>query len=235
MTRSLTAVQALSQVDPQFAELVDVLFGKAVDPRDVWEFVYTPDGVAKMLASDVSKAGPDQSDLHLPSGRLIPVLKARRKSAGAAKVRKAARPDESMDVVWAGEFAKMDTDKRQVFGWASIVSIDGEPVVDKQGDWMDPEDIEKAAYKYVVESRKGGHQHKRELDGAPFHASDMIESFVITPEKIEKMHLPPETPCGWWVGYKVNDEEAWQKVKKGEVTGFSIHGRGKRRPMEANV
>jgi hypothetical protein len=61
----------------------------------------------------------------------------------------------------------------------------------------------------------------------------MIESFVMTPEKIEKMGMPDSTPVGWWVGYKIHDEDAWQKVKKGEVTGFSIHGRGKRKEVVA--
>jgi hypothetical protein len=101
------------------------------------------------------------------------------------------------------------------------------PVIDRQGDYMTPEDLEKAAYDYVVKSRKGGDQHQRDGEN-PFHASNMIESFVITPEKIEKMGLPSDTPVGWWVGYKVEDDRTWDKVKKGLVTGFSIHGRGKR-------
>lgn len=141
--------------------------------------------------------------------------------------------EDGFDVTWYGEFAKADDDKRQVFGWASVVSLDGLPVVDRQGDWITPDEIEKAAYKYVHESRKGGHQHKRTDDDQPFHASDMIESIVFTPEKIAKMGLPDDFPVGWWVGYQVRDEDTWAKVKKGEVTGFSIHGRGRRRPVEA--
>jgi hypothetical protein len=143
-----------------------------------------------------------------------------------------SKSDDDFDITWAGEFAKADEDKRQVFGWASIVEVDGQPVVDRQGDWISPEEIEKAAYQYVLNSRKAGHQHKRDGD-QPFHAGDMIESFVMTPEKVEKMGLPDSTPIGWWVGYKIHDDDAWQKVKKGEVTGFSIHGRGKRK--EAGV
>jgi len=139
--------------------------------------------------------------------------------------------EDSFGVTWAGEFSKMDEDKHQVFGWASIVEIDGEPIVDRQGDWIEPDEIEKAAYKYVMESRKGGHQHKRTEDGQPFHASNMIESIVFTPEKIEKMGLPEDFPVGWWVGYKVHDDETWSKVKKGDITGFSIHGRGKRKQI----
>lgn len=145
---------------------------------------------------------------------------------------KAVTDIDRTSVTWDVEFSKIDEDKHQVFGWASIVELNGEPVIDRQGDFISPEEIEKAAYKYVVESRKGGHQHKRDGD-EPFHASDMIESIVFTDEKIAKMGLPLDFPRGWWVGYKVHDEDAWQKVKKGEVTGFSIHGRGKRQEVAA--
>jgi hypothetical protein len=237
MTKSQTAVAALTEMDPQFAELVEVLFGKSVDARDVWQFVYTPEGVSKML--EVSKMGPTASDLHVNTsvGRLVPTLKRRRKIQDE-ETRKEASPvsksDDGVDLVWEGTFSKLDDDKHVAFGWASVVSVDGEPVTDKQGDEIDWEDLEKAAYAYVMKSRKGGSQHRRDGE-EPFHASDMIESFVVTPEKIEKMHLPPETPIGWWVGYHYHDEDTWQDIKKGRKTGFSVHGRGKRRPMEVEA
>lgn len=137
---------------------------------------------------------------------------------------------DDLDITWEGEIAKMDTDRRQVFGWASVVEVNGEPVVDLQGDFITVDEIEKAAYSYVQKSRKGGDMHQREGDG-PKHVSDMIESFVVTPEKIEKMGLPASTPVGWWVGFQVNDDETWNLVKSGKRTGFSVHGRGKREPL----
>ena len=51
----------------------------------------------------------------------------------------------------------------------------------------------------------------------------------VTPEKLEKMGLADDAlPHGWWVGFKVNDDAQWERVKKSERTGFSIHGSGKR-------
>lgn len=138
------------------------------------------------------------------------------------------KADDS-EILWEGEFSKVDTDKRQVFGWASIVKKDGEDIVDLQGDYIDIDEIEKSAYDYVIKSRKGGNQHARAGE-EPLHVSDMIESFIVTPEKIEKMGLPEDTPLGWWVGFKVNDDETWAQVKEGKRTGFSIHGRGRRVP-----
>ena len=230
---SFEVVKSLTEVDPGFVELCKTLFGDAVHAEDVWTYLYTPEGISKM--------GPGQSDVHVNNagkGKLVPrertpqipkMINPKKKDGTIIDNTDAmSKSDDDFDITWAGEFAKADEDKRQVFGWASIVEVDGKPVIDRQGDWITPEEIEKAAYQYVLNSRKAGHQHKRDGD-QPFHAGDMIESFVMTPEKVEKMGLPEETPIGWWVGYKIHDDDAWQKVKKGEVTGFSIHGRGKRK------
>ena len=63
-------------------------------------------------------------------------------------------------------------------------------------------------------------------------ASNMIESFVVTQEKKQALGLP-RAPTGWWVGFQVNDPELWSKVKSGQRTGFSIHGRGVRSSTNA--
>jgi hypothetical protein len=149
------------------------------------------------------------------------------------------KADDSYDVTWSGEFSKRDDEKRQVFGWANVSEIDGQPVLDRQGDFVPVDEMEKSAYDYVINSRKGGDMHKRVKKGLttnfgdePLHTSDLIESMIVTPEKLQKMGVPAEVsksvPVGWWVGFQVNDEEQWQMVKNGERTGFSIHGRGKR-------
>jgi hypothetical protein len=137
---------------------------------------------------------------------------------------------ELAEVTWTGEIAKVDADKRQVFGWASVSAVNGQPVVDLQGDVVPIEEMEESAYRYVIESRKGGDMHRRVAKAdQPLHVADMIESFVVTPEKLEKMGLPGNAlPHGWWVGYKVNNDEQWNLVKSGARTGFSIHGKGTR-------
>ena len=132
-----------------------------------------------------------------------------------------------MDLIWEGEISKTNADKQQLFGWASVIEIDGEQITDLQGDRISPDEMEKSAYEFVVKSRKGGDMHLRD-NWAPIHKSDMIESFMVTPEKRDAMGLPSSVPTGWWVGFQVNDPEVWAKVKSGERTGFSIHGRGRR-------
>lgn len=126
------------------------------------------------------------------------------------------------------EITKMDTDKRQVFGWASVTKKDGELVKDLQGDMIDTPDLEEAAYEYILKSRKGGHEHQRTVDGEPVHVADIIESFVVTPLKKSAMGLPDDMPEGWWIGMKVNDDKVWELAKSGELAGFSVHGKGRR-------
>lgn len=134
------------------------------------------------------------------------------------------------DVEFMCEISKVDTEKRQVFGWASISKMDGEYVKDRQGDVIDTDELERAAYEYVLRSRKGGHEHQKGEEG-PVHVSDLIESIVITDEKKKSLGLPDEMPEGWWVGFKVNDDKVWELAKSGELAGFSIHGKGKRVPL----
>jgi hypothetical protein len=184
----------------------------------------------------VKKSEPGSADVHsLSAGKLKLIAAKKGYQKGkpfAEKGIEQAKDKLSKSITWEGEISKVDTDKRQVFGWASIVEVDGQPVVDLQGDYIDIDEIEKSAYEYVIKSRKGGDMHRRNSDDSPVHASDMIESFIVTPEKKEKLGLPDSMPTGWWVGYQINDDEAWNLVKSGKRTGFSIHGRGQRTPSE---
>lgn len=140
---------------------------------------------------------------------------------------------EVHDVEIGGTFSKFDTEKRRAYGWASVVSMDGEPVVDRQGDYIGLDDIEEAAYTYVRKSRVTGDMHRRTttLDGqdAPHKAGELIESVVFTPDKCHAMGLPASFAGKWWMGVQVEDDQVWDEVKKGRRTGFSIHGKGLRK------
>jgi len=138
------------------------------------------------------------------------------------------KADGTVDVTWTGEFSKLDDDQRLAFGWASVTELNGSPVIDRQGDYITTDDIEKAAYDYVHKSRVGGDMHRRAGE-APHKVSDLVESIVFTDDKIAKMGLPHDFPRGWWVGFKIHDDDTWAEVKKGGRTGFSIHGKGMRK------
>lgn len=159
-------------------------------------------------------------------------INAARQNAGQQGVYGKSAGHQPVDFVVTGEFSKLDADKHLAFGWASVTELHGSPVVDKQGDYITTSDIEDAAYGYVQKCRVGGDMHRRtpSMQGdSAFKVSDLIESIVFTDEKVAKMGLPDDFPRGWWVGFKIHDEPTWQMVRKGERTGFSIHGRGMRK------
>ena len=103
------------------------------------------------------------------------------------------------------------------------ITESGEQIEDWQEDMIDPEVLEDAAYQFVELYREGGEMHER---GG---AAVLIESMVFTEKKMETLGIPKGTlPVGWWIGFKVLDEEVWEKVKDGTYTMFSIEGEAER-------
>lgn len=125
---------------------------------------------------------------------------------------------------------KTDDEKRLVFGWANIaITADGEQLVDLQKDLIDPEDLEEAVYKYVLEFRDGGEEHIPSMR----KKATLVESVMFTKEKMKAMGIPEGiVPEGWWIGFYVKDDEAWEKVKNGTYQMFSIEGRAIREDYE---
>ena len=116
---------------------------------------------------------------------------------------------------------KKKDEKKQVFGWALVAEDEkGEPVVDRQGDIVDENEMERFAYNFTADSRQMGVMHKS-LGGGK-----LIESFVATREK-QKLLGVDFGKSAWWVGWQL-DDDSWERVKSGELTSFSIHGKGQR-------
>lgn len=119
---------------------------------------------------------------------------------------------------------KSDDEKMLAFGWASVsIRVDGEVIEDWQGDVIEPEELEEAAYEYVRLYRDGGEMHER---GG---VAVLVESVVFTEEKIAAMGIPAGIlPVGWWIGFKVLDKAVWEKIKDGTYPMFSIEGEAER-------
>ena len=128
---------------------------------------------------------------------------------------------------------KTDDDKRLVFGWASIsITVDGEQLEDRQKDMIDPEDLEEAAYEYVLNFRDTGEEHIQTMR----KKGKLVESCVFTAEKQKAIGIPEGTlPIGWWIGFKIEDDAAWERVKNGTYRMFSIEGKANRVPVEKSV
>lgn len=128
---------------------------------------------------------------------------------------------------------KTDDDKRLIFGWASIsITVDGEQLEDRQKDMIDPEDLEEAAYEYVLNFRDTGEEHIQSMR----KKGKLVESCVFTAEKQKAIGIPEGTlPIGWWIGFKIEDDDAWARVKNGTYKMFSIEGKANRIPVEKSV
>lgn len=117
------------------------------------------------------------------------------------------------------QVAKINEDQQLVFGWASVIEEKGEPVFDLQGHMITPEDMEQAVYGFNLEYRVGAEIHKVRQVARP------IESMFFSKEKQEMLGIDLGK-VGWWLGFKVDDGEAWGRVKSGDYEMFSIGGSG---------
>lgn len=131
-----------------------------------------------------------------------------------------------------GQFAikKADDERHLAFGFAYVSQDeDGNQTEDHSGDQLEPEELESAAYQFVELYREGGEMHER---GG---CAVLVESMVFTKEKQQALGIPDGTlPVGWWIGFKVTDEDVWSKVKSGEYKMLSIEGTARRVPIAEN-
>jgi cation transport regulator ChaB len=138
----------------------------------------------------------------------------------------------------AGQFAlaKVDEEQRLVFGFFSVNKIGGELVEDLQGDMIETEELEKAAYGFVLDARVAGEGHVRKGVGR------LVESVMLSYEKQEAIkeclakqgiNASLDLGCeGWFGGFRIDDDDVWKAVREDGYPAFSIGGGGKRIPIE---
>lgn len=127
-----------------------------------------------------------------------------------------AKSDDGKAVFSAyGKIVKTDSGSHYVTG------IVYEPMVeDSQGDYMTEEEIRKAAHWFAKNGSGIDIQHNFEkLKNAEVVESWIAKSdFEIGNEKIKK--------GTWLMTVEITDPDVWSAVEKGEITGFSMGGRG---------
>ena len=110
--------------------------------------------------------------------------------------------------------SKSDEVKKKIYG--IVYSPNKE---DSQGDYATAETIEKAADDFMIQ-----------LSGT--NAIDTNHNMIIEPglNIVENWivrkgdELFPNETGAWAIGVKVKDDEIWNEIQKGELTGFSIYG-----------
>jgi len=121
----------------------------------------------------------------------------------------------------AAKIIKIDDEARIVWGWASVVSVDGKPMIDRQGDIISAEVMTKAADNFMADVRTAKAMHEGGKIG------EVIHSFPLTKALGEALGVHSALE-GWIVAMKVHDDSVWSRVKNGELAAFSIGGMGKR-------
>lgn len=138
---------------------------------------------------------------------------------------------------------KVNDEQSLVFGYANVSvskstssGSGGHTIFDLQKDSIPPDELEKAAYDFVLDFRETDEMHKGPSVGR------LVESIVFTPEKLQAFCTDPVTsivnkealevlkqvlPPRWWVGFKL-DKQAYQAVKSGKYKMFSIAGEADR-------
>jgi hypothetical protein len=95
-------------------------------------------------------------------------------------------------------------------------------VLDTQGDWVTPEELRKAAWDFMANSRNIGFQHMALAKAVPVESYIAPMDMVIDGESVIK--------GSWVVGVRIQDDALWKAVKDGKLTAFSIGGKGVRVP-----
>lgn len=123
-----------------------------------------------------------------------------------------------------GKILKLDEEQRIVWGWASVTKVNGETVVDRQGDVIEGSTLEKAATEFMLGARNGLTMHK----GEP--TTTIVHSMLFT-DDIKKAFGIDSPYEGWLIAVKVHCDETWGMVKGGNFKGFSIGGVATRRDL----
>jgi hypothetical protein len=162
--------------------------------------------------AEILKDSPTVGDVHIRGG------KARRVPRSRTRAKDNAEKDLNKGAT-VGVFKAVEVlpDKQMIFGWASVVTKDGKLIVDKQGDIIEPQVLEDAAYDYVLEARDHGHMHQTIGTGR------LVESMVFTAEKQKALGIDLGFE-GWFTGFKVAAPEVWDAYRRGELPEFSIGG-----------
>jgi hypothetical protein len=158
---------------------------------------------------------PEEAKVRAAVKARFPGIKAKKQIRKALAEQVAKREFGVVVPLWK------DDSKQIVYG---VVLSPG--VTDSQGDVSTAEDIEKAAHQFLVAYRKHDVQHAEQLAGV-----ETVESFIAP----DDMTIAGEQVVkgAWVMATHVSDPDVWQRVQKGEITGYSIGGSGVRTPIAA--
>ena len=124
------------------------------------------------------------------------------------------------------ELKEVDAEKRILMGAALIPNKQIYRKNDKTKDeyyiYFSKATIRKASELFLMNANQNNStlEHSQKLKGM-----SVVESWIIEGENDKSKNYGFDLPQGtWMISMKVNNDEIWDKVKLGEVKGFSIEG-----------
>jgi len=97
--------------------------------------------------------------------------------------------------------------------------LESDPYVDSQGDWCRMSALQKAAQEYM---ERGSFEFDINHGGKNYEF-EILESYVVEEDDIMKFGVELKKGA-WLLTLQISDDEIWQKIKSGELEGFSVLG-----------
>jgi hypothetical protein len=123
------------------------------------------------------------------------------------------------------ELKEVDAEKRILMGAALIPNKQIYRTNEKKEEYyiyFSEATVRKASELFFMNSNQNNAtlEHKDKIEGM-----SVVESWIIEGDHDKSMNYGFNLPQGtWMISMKVNNDEIWNKVKAGEVKGFSIEG-----------
>ena len=99
-------------------------------------------------------------------------------------------------------------------------------LLDTQGEWMRPDQIEAMAHKFMLKQLNSAFDVMHDNQGGKAH---VVESFIA------RKGDPDYVEGSWVLGVWVPDRELWARIRKGEIGGFSFEAYVVKNPTTITV
>jgi hypothetical protein len=115
---------------------------------------------------------------------------------------------------------KLSKAKRKVYGWGNVATKNGMPVIDQKGNHIPIDVLDTAVKGFMASGGRVNFNH--ESMKAP-QRGVVSQSFVLKSDMAQALGLQADRE-GWAVEIDVHDDDAWQVVESGLITGLSLGG-----------
>jgi len=116
------------------------------------------------------------------------------------------------------DIIKQDDEQRLVYGWAYVSTVKGEISLDHSQEYIRPDELVKAATKFMMDVRVAKAMHQGDKIG------EVVHSLPITKEVASSLGIETDRE-GWVLAMKIHDDKVWDMIKSGKLSAFSIAGR----------